>query len=70
MSLIRLFRRPDYQSEFTQFLTDLRAQKPDLLNQQIAGRSLLWDRKQDREAQAEFREARVPQSPYVYQTHN
>ncbi len=70
MSLIRLFRRPDYHSEYTQFLTDLRGQKPDLLDQQIAGRGLLWDRKQDRDAQAEFREARVPQSPYVYQTHN
>ena len=70
MSLIRLFRRPDYQSEYTQFLTDLRGQRPDLLKQQIAGRSLLWDRKQDREAQAEYSEARVPQSPYVYQTHN
>ncbi len=70
MSLIRLFRRPDYRSEYTQFLTDLRGQKPDLLDQQIAGRGLLWDRKQDRDAQAEFREAGVPQSPYVYQTHN
>ncbi len=39
MSLIRLFRRPDYQSEYTQFLTELRAQKPNLLEQQIAGRA-------------------------------
>mgnify|MGYP002146174341 CR=1 FL=1 len=31
--------------------------------------ALLWDRKQDREAQADFNEARVPQAPYVYQTH-
>ncbi len=67
MSLTRLFRRPDYQSEYTQFLNDLRTQKPDLLDQQITGRALLWDRKQDREAQAEFSEARVAQSPYVYQ---
>ena len=36
--------------------------------QQLAGRALLWDRQQNREAQAEWREARVPQKPYVYQT--
>ena len=69
MSLTRIFRRPDYKSEYTQFLTELRAQKPNLLEQQIAGRALLWDRKQDREAQADFNEARVPQAAYVYQTH-
>lgn len=68
MSLTRIFRRPDYRSEYTQFLADLRKQNPQLLDQQIAGRSLLWDRPQDREAAAEFREARVPQAPYVYQT--
>jgi hypothetical protein len=68
MSLTRIFRRPDYTSEYTQFLTELRTQKPDLLEQQKAGRALLWDRKQDREAQAEFKVARVPQAPYVYQT--
>ena len=66
MSLTRIFRRPDYKSEYTQFLTELRAQKPNLLEQQIAGRALLWDRKQDREAH--FNEGRVPQAPYVYQT--
>lgn len=70
MSLTRIFRRPDYRSEYTEFLADLRAKKPQLLEQQVAGRALLWDRKQDREAQAEFSEARVPQSPYVYQAHS
>jgi hypothetical protein len=68
MSLTRIFRRPDYKSEYTEFLAELRTKKPQLLEQQIAGRALLWDRQQDREAQAEFKEARVPQAPYVYQT--
>ena len=68
MSLTRIFRRPDYKSEYTQFLTELRAQKPNLLEQQIAGRALLWDRALDRQALAEWGEARVPQQPYVYQT--
>lgn len=69
MSLTRLFRRPDYRSEYTQFMHQLKAQKPHLMDQQIAGRALLWDRAQDRDAQAEYKEARVPQQPYVYQSH-
>ena len=36
--------------------------------EQRAGRGLLWDRPQDREAEAEFKAARVAQQPYVYQT--
>jgi hypothetical protein len=68
MSLVHIFRRPHYQSEVTQFIDQLKALKPDLEAQQRAGRALLWDRSLDREAQAEFRAARVPQKPYVYQT--
>lgn len=69
MSLTRIFRRPDYSSEYTQFMDDLKAKKPHLLEQQIAGRALLWDREQDRDALAEYKEAQVPQQPYVYQNH-
>lgn len=63
-----IFRRPDYQSEVTQFIDRLKADKPTLEAEQRAGRALLWDKSQDREAQAEYREARVSQKPYVYQT--
>ena len=69
MSLIRLFRRPDYTSEATQFIEQLKAARPELAAQQLAGRALLWDRSQDRDAQRECDDARVPQQPYVYQTH-
>ena len=69
MSLTRIFRRPDYSSEYTQFMDQLKAKKPQLVEQQIAGRALLWDKAQDRDARAEFDEARVPQQPYVYQNH-
>jgi hypothetical protein len=62
-----LFWKP-YKSEFTQFLDELKAHNPQLEAQQRAGRALLWDRPQDREASAQWREARVPQQPYVYQT--
>ena len=61
-----IFRRPDYQSEATQFINQLKVQKPELDAQQSAGRALLWDKPIDREAQAEYRDAQVPQSPYVY----
>lgn len=62
-----LFWKP-YKSEATQFIEQLKAQRPTLESEQRAGRALLWDREQDRNAQAGFDAARVPQKPYVYQT--
>ena len=64
--LSRIFRRPDYQSDVTQFIGQLKAEKPDLEAQQRAGRSIWWDKHLDREALTEWKEARVPQKPYVY----
>jgi hypothetical protein len=63
-----LFRRPDYESDTTQFIKQLKAQKPELEAQQRQGRELLWDKQLDREALAQFKAARVAQKPYVYQT--
>ena len=63
-----LFRRPDYESEITQFITALKQQKPQLEDQQRLGRNLLWDKAVDREAWKEYRAAEVAQQPYVYQT--
>ena len=60
------FRRPDYVSETTQFINDLKAAKPTLEAEQRQGRGILWDRPQDRTLQAQFQEARVAQKPYVY----
>ena len=57
-----------YTSDVTSFIEELRKIKPTLTEEQRAGRALLWDRAQDREAQAGWREAKVPQQPYVYQT--
>ncbi|HVR52562.1 MAG TPA: DUF3460 family protein [Pseudorhodoferax sp.] len=65
-----IFRRPDYKSEATQFIDQLKAQQPDLESRQRAGRALLWDKLVDRSAWAQYRQARVPQKPYVYQTDN
>ncbi|ABM56854.1 DUF3460 family protein [Verminephrobacter eiseniae] len=63
-----IFRRPDYQSDTTQFINQLKARLPGLEKQQLAGRALLWDKNVDRQLWAELRAARVPQKPYVYQT--
>lgn len=62
-----LFWKP-YQSDATQFIDSLKARMPTLEAEQRAGRALLWDKPIDREAQTEWRDARVAQQPYVYQT--
>jgi hypothetical protein len=67
-SLLRLFRRPDYQSETTQFIDKLKAAEPELEARQRAGRALLWDKQVDREAWQDYRAGKVAQQPYVYQT--
>ena len=67
MSLLSIFRRPDYSSEVTQFIDQLKEKQPDLEARQRAGRALLWDKHVDREAWGEFREGEISQQPYVYQ---
>lgn len=62
-----LFWKP-YRSDVTQFIEQLKAQRPTLEEEQRRGRALLWERPVDRQAQDEWRQARVPQQPYVYQT--
>ena len=65
-----IFRRPDYKSEATQFIDQLKAQQPDLEARQRAGRALLWDKAVDRSVWTQFRQGQVAQKPYVYQTDN
>lgn len=62
-----LFWKP-YKSDVTAFIEELKANKPALEEEQLAGRALLWDKAVDREAQMRYKAARVPQQPYVYQT--
>ncbi|ABC37879.1 DUF3460 family protein [Burkholderia thailandensis] len=56
-----------YQSDITQFLNQLKQQKPTLEEEQRKGRSLLWDKQpidlEERDAQ---QRSRVRQNPYVY----
>ncbi len=63
-----IFRRPDYPADATQFINQLKASRPELDQQQQAGRALLWDKQVDRKIWGEYRDAQVPQKPYVYQT--
>ena len=37
-------QQTSYQSEFTLFLDELKAQNPQLEQKQLAGRALLWDK--------------------------
>jgi len=57
-----------YKSDVTAFIEKLKADKPTLEEEQRDGRALLWDKRIDRDAQAEYDDAKVPQQPYVYQT--
>jgi hypothetical protein len=57
----------NYESEITLFLKDYKKQHPDAEKRQREGRGLLWDKPQDPELLEQFRAARVPQKPYVYQ---
>ena len=63
-----IFRRPDYQSDATQFINQLKSTNPELDKQQQVGRALLWDKQVDRQLWNDYRQARVAQKPYVYQT--
>ena len=64
---MNIFYRPFYTSDATQFLNQLKAARPELPQQQVAGRALLWDKPVDRTAWADYRAAEVAQKPYVYQ---
>lgn len=67
---MNLFRRPDYKSDTTLFIEQLKQTKPTLEAEQRRGLSLLWNRIVDRDIWKGFRGARVAQKPYVYQTNN
>jgi hypothetical protein len=64
--LLRIFRRPDYQSDVTQLIELLKAAMPDLEARQRKGRAIWWDKHLDPQAQTDWQQAKVPQKPYVY----
>ncbi len=62
-----IFARPHYTSDATNFLNQLKADKPELEQAQRHGRALLWDKQIDRDFKAQTDAAVVPQKSYVYQ---
>lgn len=62
------FRRPDYKSETTLFIEQLKKDEPQLVTEQRKGLALLWNKIVDRDAWLGYRKAKVAQKPYVYQT--
>ncbi len=60
-----IFARPHYTSEATNFIEQLKKDKPQLDAQQQQGRSLLWDKEVDAIWQG-YRAGKVVQKAYVY----
>jgi hypothetical protein len=60
-------KRIMYQSDITQFINQLKAQKPSLEEEQRHGRALLWDKQPiDLDERSKQQSSRVQQTPYVY----
>lgn len=56
-----------YQSDITQFISQLKEQKPQLEEQQRKGRALLWDKQPiDLDERERQQASRVKQTSYVY----
>ena len=56
-----------YQSDITQFINQLKEQKPSLEEEQRRGRALLWDKQPiDLDERHSQQQSRVNQTPYVY----
>ena len=62
---MNIFYRPQYQSDVTLFLEQLKARNPDLEAAQQSGMKLLWDKTVDIEAWKGYRMAQVAQNPNV-----
>lgn len=55
-----------YQSDATQFLNRLIEEKPELEQQRLENRGLLWDVELSSEEQENFEAAKVAKKPYTY----
>ncbi|HGM1904369.1 hypothetical protein DT75_01880 [Neisseria gonorrhoeae] len=55
-----------YQSEATQFLNRLIEEKPELAQERLKNRGLLWDVELNPEKQKNFESAKVAKKPYTY----
>ncbi len=55
-----------YVSEHTKFIREMMDKNPQWREDQLYGRSLLWDKKVDFSAQRKLREETERQKPYPY----
>lgn len=55
-----------YKSDATEFLDQLVADHPELEQERLANRDLLWDVELKPEEQAGFEAAKVAKKPYTY----
>ena len=58
-----------YESDLTKFIRELKQKLPDLERKQREGRAIWWDKDLDPEQLKRWQESKVPQPPYVYQSH-
>ncbi|MBS7350967.1 MAG: DUF3460 family protein [Comamonas sp.] len=61
-----IFARPHYTSDATDFIAQLKKDKPQLDEQQQQGRALLWDKDVNPEVWQQYRAGQVRQKAYVY----
>jgi hypothetical protein len=57
-----------YESDITRFIRELKSRQPDLERRQREGRAIWWDKQLDLDQQRRWRESKVEQPAYVYQT--
>lgn len=60
----------NYTSDITNFINLLKIKDPSLEERQLEGRNLLWDKVQDLQLLEDFKQATIPQEPYVYDYYN
>lgn len=57
-----------YESDATKLIRTLIDEKPQIVDEQKKGRSLWWDKRLDLDLLRRWKESRVKQKGYVYQT--
>lgn len=67
---MNIFYRPQYKSDATLFINQLKDKNPDIETGQRQGLALLWNKTVDLSAWGGYRAAQVAQKPYVYQNEN
>ena len=67
-STMSIFRRADYTSEITQFIEQMKTDRPELEAEQRAGMSIWWNKILNRAEQSDYEAGRIAQKGYVYGT--